>query len=131
MNGKQPHHPAPGRYQHGPAGFSWLTVVLAFLFLLPGQTLLAGDEEMNPSMYQVFDPVTGYMVPADELTDPQSAAAQHTTNQTHKMEPAEESAQTAGVTSSAPYALLAGIAATLGLISGIAYWFYSYRKKIS
>ncbi len=27
----------------------------------------AGDEDMNPTAYQVFDPVTGYMIPADQL----------------------------------------------------------------
>ncbi len=41
-------------------------------------TLYAGDEDMSPSAYHVFDPVTGYMITVDPLAEEQqdSAAAE-------------------------------------------------------
>lgn len=47
---------------------SLLTFVLA-------SPLFAGDEDMSPSAYHVFDPETGYMMTVDPLAEEQPPAA--------------------------------------------------------
>ena len=42
----------------------------------------AGDEDMNPTAYSVFDPVTGYMIPADQLPPQEHTPATSSTNET-------------------------------------------------
>ena len=48
-----------------------LPLVLAFWTA----TLHAGDEDMSPSAYHVFDPVTGYMITVDPLAEEQQDSA--------------------------------------------------------
>ncbi|MEX2497119.1 MAG: hypothetical protein WD448_13570 [Woeseia sp.] len=35
------------------------------------QVSFAGDEDISPSAYQIFDPETGYMIPVEPQTNPQ------------------------------------------------------------
>ena len=42
--------------------------------LLDGAAV-AGDEDISPSAYQVFDPETGFMIPADQLPAAQQGHA--------------------------------------------------------
>jgi len=39
--------------------------LLCLTAFLTTPTIYAGDEDISPNAYNVFDPVTGYMVPAD------------------------------------------------------------------
>ena len=41
------------------------------LVLILGVAAYAGDEDMRPSAYHVFDPVTGYMITVDPLEEEQ------------------------------------------------------------
>lgn len=41
------------------------------LVLILGVAAYAGDEDMSPSAYHVFDPVTGYMITVDPLEEEQ------------------------------------------------------------
>ena len=41
------------------------------LVLILGVAVYAGDEDMSPSAYHVFDPVTGYMITVDPLEEEQ------------------------------------------------------------
>ena len=52
-----------------PAGFALLLVLL---FASP---LYAGDEDMSPSAYHVFDPETGYMITVDPMAEEQPLSA--------------------------------------------------------
>ena len=45
--------------------------LLPLLLTLCTATLYAGDEDMSPSAYHVFDPVTGYMITVDPLDEEQ------------------------------------------------------------
>ncbi len=49
------------------AGIGLLRLVLT----LCTATLYAGDEDMSPSAYHVFDPETGYMITVDPLDEEQ------------------------------------------------------------
>ncbi len=49
------------------AAIGLLPLVLAFWTAM----LHAGDEDMSPSAYHVFDPVTGYMITVDPLAEEQ------------------------------------------------------------
>ena len=52
--------------------FRLVGIGLLPLFLtLCTATLYAGDEDMSPSAYHVFDPVTGYMITVDPLDEEQ------------------------------------------------------------
>jgi len=47
--------------------YTLLPLVLAFWTV----TLNAGDEDMSPSAYHVFDPETGYMITVDPMDEEQ------------------------------------------------------------
>ncbi len=49
--------------------------LLPLLLTLLTATLYAGDEDMSPSAYHVFDPVTGYMITVDPLAEEQQDSA--------------------------------------------------------
>jgi LPXTG-motif cell wall-anchored protein len=46
--------------------------------LLISTTARAGDEEFNPSAYQIFDPTTGYFIDVEPPPDQQATAATQT-----------------------------------------------------
>ena len=48
--------------------------LLPLLLTLGTVTLYAGDEDMSPSAYHVFDPVTGYMITVDPQAEEQDSA---------------------------------------------------------
>lgn len=43
-------------------------VAIWLLMLMQILPVMAGDEDMSPSVYQIFDPETGYMIPVDPET---------------------------------------------------------------
>ena len=49
-----------------------LSVMLSTLLITT--TAMAGDEEFNPSAYQIFDPATGYFIDVEPPPDQQAAA---------------------------------------------------------
>ena len=49
--------------------------LLPLLLTICTVTLYAGDEDMSPSAYHVFDPVTGYMITVDPLDEEQQDSA--------------------------------------------------------
>ena len=53
------------------AGIGLLSLVMAIWTA----TLYAGDEDMSPSAYHIFDPVTGYMITVDPQAEEQDPAA--------------------------------------------------------
>ncbi|NNE38650.1 MAG: hypothetical protein HKN08_10135 [Gammaproteobacteria bacterium] len=56
-----------------------ITILLILMLHSPA---FAGDEDMNPTAYSVFDPVTGYMIPADQLPPQEHTSTATTTNET-------------------------------------------------
>jgi hypothetical protein len=50
--------------------------LLLFAILIITSLAHAGDEEFNPSAYQIFDPVTGYFINVDPPPDDQQASQQ-------------------------------------------------------
>jgi hypothetical protein len=44
---------------------------LPLILILGTLAAYAGDEDMSPSVYHVFDPVTGYMITVDPLDEEQ------------------------------------------------------------
>jgi len=49
--------------------------ILLPLLLGLATTLNAGDEDMSPSAYHVFDPETGYMITVDPMDEEQQVSA--------------------------------------------------------
>ena len=47
---------------------------LLLLVLILGVAAYAGDEDMSPSAYHVFDPETGYMITVDPLDEEQQVS---------------------------------------------------------
>ena len=50
-------------------------ILLPLVLMFWAVTLHAGDEDMSPSAYHVFDPETGYMVTIDPLDEEQQVPA--------------------------------------------------------
>ena len=67
------------RKDHKSEGRKCVSLLL-LTAILTTPTLHAGDEDISPNAYNVFDPVTGYMVPAD---------SQPTTQQGHELSDAD------------------------------------------
>jgi len=89
--------------------------LLPLFLTLYTTTLYAGDEDMSPSAYHVFDPVTGYMITVDPLDEEQ-----------------QDSAATAGVPpevdTTAPDAWLYWIAMIVAA-AGIVVWLRKRRES--
>ncbi len=49
-------------------------ILLPLLLAVGTTTLNAGDEDMSPSAYHVFDPETGYMITVDPMEEEQFSA---------------------------------------------------------
>ena len=49
--------------------------LLPLILILGTLAAYAGDEDMSPSAYHVFDPVTGYMITVDPLAEEQQDSA--------------------------------------------------------
>lgn len=88
-----------------------IAVVLPALSLVAGAGARAGDEDISPSAYQVFDPETGFMVPSDSLQDPEAAHAMTTEH------PAP--AEVAGPTDDGPPATLFAGAAVIVVLAAV------------
>jgi hypothetical protein len=56
-----------------------LAAITILLCLLSLSDVQAGDEDMNPTAYMQFDPVTGYMIPIENPPASQHAPATKTT----------------------------------------------------
>ena len=54
---------------------SKIALAVSFCALLQAPLLFAGDEDMSPNAYHVFDPETGYMVTVDPMTEAELAKA--------------------------------------------------------
>lgn len=63
-----------------PAALHRVSVIaiLGLLGFYPAGPAHAGDEEINPSVYQVFDPETGFFIDVEPPPDAQPAATTHT-----------------------------------------------------
>lgn len=55
-----------------------LIAILGLPGLYPAGPAYAGDEEINPSVYQVFDPETGFFIDVEPPPDAQPATTTHT-----------------------------------------------------
>ena len=63
--------------------------LLCLTAILIAPTIFAGDEDMSPNAYNVFDPVTGYMVPADSQPNAQQGHEMSETDASSTTEPLE------------------------------------------
>lgn len=52
-----------------------IAVAVSCCALLQAPLLFAGDEDMSPNAYHVFDPETGYMITVDPMTEAELAEA--------------------------------------------------------
>ena len=86
--------------------------LLPFVLTLWTATLYAGDEDMSPSAYHVFDPVTGYMITVDPQAEEQGVATGDETS------PEPEASEVAdGLTTPVPWLYwIAAIAVTGGFV---------------
>ena len=109
--------------------------VWCLLALLPMAAARAGDEEINPSVYQIFDPETGYFIEVDPPPDAQPSA--NSQSPAPAATPADPQSPAGASTAAAPEQtgpgapgpdqkpwLIAGVALLLVLIAGFA-----LRKK--
>ena len=108
---------------------------MAIALMVPTVSVQAGDEDLNPSVYQEFDPVTGFVIDVVPPPDDQQAAAQNHTAST-PVDPAASTAATPADVASTPATqavtpapesssgmnplLLAGGILVLGLIGAMA-----------
>jgi LPXTG-motif cell wall-anchored protein len=69
----QPDMPGQKESRLIPTLFS-LLLSTALSFLMIASPAQAGDEEFNPSAYQIFDPTTGYFIDVEPPPDEQAAA---------------------------------------------------------
>lgn len=77
--------------QHG-AIRTWFAGLVCLVALLSAPELFAGDEDMSPSAYHVFDPETGYMMTVDPMAEEQIVDA----NADPAVNAAESAAETPG-----------------------------------
>lgn len=89
--------------------------LLPLLLTLCTATLYAGDEDMSPSAYHVFDPVTGYMITVDPLDEEQQDS----------VVPDEIPPEVESTASVHWYFWIAAIAVS----GGIAYWLHGRRES--
>ena len=61
-----------------------VTTIIYLVLLLPYSEVHAGDEDMNPTAYQRFDPITGYMVPIDSSVTQQHETSLNTSAESNK-----------------------------------------------
>ena len=76
--------------------------------------MYAGDEDMSPSAYHVFDPVTGYMVTVDPLDEEQPIPAT-----------VDEAPPAVGPTPPVAWQLWT---ATVVVVTGVVAWLRKSRK---
>ena len=62
-----------------PGGCVRVVLGLLILIFVPICHLQAGDEEFNPSVYQIFDPETGYFIDVEPPPDAQQQTGQNHT----------------------------------------------------
>jgi len=98
------------------AGLLFLTA------LLVTSTLHAGDEDMSPSAYHVFDPETGYMMTVDPLAEEQLDPA--TPDEAMTVTATNDAAVSAldQAATPAPRQMWGYLIAAIVLIAGIAVW---------
>ncbi len=89
--------------------------LLLLVLILGTLAAYAGDEDMSPSAYHVFDPVTGYMITVDPLDEEQQDS----------LVPDEIPPE---VESTAPVHWQSWIAA-IAVSGGIAYWLPRRRES--
>lgn len=111
-------------------GFILLMTVLTGSIAVP---VSAGDEDMNPTAYQQFDPVTGYMIPIENPPQNQQGHNSATSTQASGEQqqaaaesitgaPAESTtASTSAPTSSSP-SFWVYLLAAIVIIGGLAAW---------
>ena len=95
-----------------------LLLVTCLVLPLPGQ---AGDEDMNPSMYQIFDPETGYMIPVEKPPGHTTGQQNHSTVQTQPPQttPLIQREQNPDPAITQPLPMLAGTVIVLAMIWGV------------
>ena len=99
---------------------------LAALLLAPA--LFAGDEDMSPSAYHVFDPETGYMMTVDPMAEEQIVDADAAAGK----DAADTAVATSGQRTGGPTLsqLLIYATVTLLLVGGIIVWRRNQGKAV-
>jgi len=99
--------------------------LLCLTAILISPTLYAGDEDISPNAYNIFDPVTGYMVPADSQPTAQQGHAISEVGPNIASEPQDNQAENSTRPQSWIYLL-----AVMLLTAGYAAWKRN-KNKIS
>jgi hypothetical protein len=103
------------------------STLLAVTLMISFVSVQAGDEDLNPSVYQDFDPVTGFVIDVVPPPDDQQAAAQnHAASTSATPPPVASTPATSAVTpepetsSGLNPLLLTGGILVLGLVGAVA-----------
>ena len=103
------------------------STLLAVTLMISFVSVQAGDEDLNPSVYQDFDPVTGFVIDVVPPPDDQQAAAQnHAASTSTTPPPVASTPATSAVTpepetsSGLNPLLLTGGILVLGLVGAVA-----------
>jgi hypothetical protein len=106
---------------------SLASTLLAVTLMISFVSVQAGDEDLNPSVYQDFDPVTGFVIDVVPPPDDQQAAAQnHAASTSATPPPVASTPATSAVTpepetsSGLNPLLLTGGILVLGLVGAVA-----------
>jgi hypothetical protein len=104
-----------------------LALCSCLVLLLSSASLQAGDEDISPSAYQQFDPVTGFTITVDP-NDPNRQGHSTTDGQSQQSAPATEVA--AATEASRPNTWLYWVIVAIAG-AGVLVWIRSKANKIS
>jgi len=108
-----------------PTGISIVVVVFCVAALMPAIQLQAEDEDLDSTVYMVFDPETGELKTVQE---PSITSRYHSSKAADSTQgsqnPAADSAK------SKPVSLLLGGAVALGLLGGAIAWIRKSRQHV-
>jgi len=108
-----------------PTGISIVVVVFCVAALTPAIQLQAEDEDLDSTVYMVFDPETGELKTVQE---PSITSRYHSSKAADSTQAATGSA--AAPSESDPVPLLLGGAVALGLLGGAIAWIRKSRQHV-
>ncbi len=107
-------------------GFVIYLISFCFAVVIPGIPLWAEDEDLDSTVYIVFDPETGELITVQE---PSSARRKHSLTNVAPSQGTQD--PTADSAESEPVSLLLAGAVALGLLGGAIAWMRKSRQQPS
>ncbi len=104
-------------------GFVIYLISFCFAVVIPGIPLWAEDEDLDSTVYIVFDPETGELITVQE---PSSAPRKHSSTDATPAQGTQD--PTADAAEARPVSLLLGGFLALGLMGGAIAWIRKSRK---